>query len=435
MLLRQYNKIGWLMNVNESRIAVIGLGYVGLPLAVEFGRLYSTLGFDINRRRVERLLKGEDANLEVPASRLHGSHKLRISSDVEELQHYNVYVVAVPTPAEDGKPNLKPLIAACEMLGKVVKRGDVIIFESTVYPGATEEQCIPVIEQVSGLKLNSEFVVGYSPERINPGDKGRALSKVAKLVSGSTPDAEKYIRELYSSIIDADVHAVSSIRVAEAAKLIENVQRDVNVALINEFSMIFRRLGVDTEEVLKAAETKWNFASYRPGLVGGHCIGVDSYYLAYKAQEIGHHPQLTLSGRRVNEGMADHVVSELIKLMLYRQQTLNKAKVLILGVTFKENCPDLRNTKVINIVRKLKNNGIEVDVYDPRADKDETLNLYDVSLISYPVVAAYDAVLIAVAHDEFRCFDESTIRSWGKSSCIIYDLKYILPKSSSDLRL
>ncbi|WP_434606716.1 nucleotide sugar dehydrogenase [Pseudomonas sp. R1-7] len=423
------------MNINESRIAIIGLGYVGLPLAVEFGRLYPTLGFDINRQRVERLLMGEDTNFEVLPIDLQESSRLTISSNEEKLKHYNVYVVAVPTPAEDGKPNLMPLAAACEMLGKVVKQGDVIFFESTVYPGATEEKCIPIIEEVSGLKLNSDFVVGYSPERVNPGDKNRALSKVAKLVSGSTPSAAKYIRELYSSIIDADVHAVSSIRVAEAAKIIENVQRDVNVALINEFSMIFQRLGIDTEEVLKAAETKWNFVSYRPGLVGGHCIGVDSYYLAYKAQKIGHNPQLTLSGRRVNESMAGHVVSELIKLMLYRQQTLHKAKVLILGVTFKENCPDLRNTQIINIVRELKSNAIGVDVYDPRADKDEALNLYDVALISYPVVASYDAVLIAVAHDEFRCFDESTIRSWGKPSCIIYDLKYILPKSSSDLRL
>ncbi|WP_434579009.1 nucleotide sugar dehydrogenase [Pseudomonas sp. Z5-35] len=423
------------MDINGSRIAVIGLGYVGLPLAVEFGRLYPTLGFDINSRRVEQLLEGEDSNLEVPAMRLHESYNLMISSDVEELRNYNVYVVAVPTPAEEGKPNLKPLTTACELLGKVVKQGDVIIFESTVYPGVTEEECIPIVEYVSGLKLNSGFVVGYSPERINPGDKDRGLPKVTKLVSGSTVAAGKFIAELYSSIIPAGVHAVSSIRIAEAAKLVENVQRDVNVALINEFSMIFSRLGIDTEEVLKAAETKWNFVSYRPGLVGGHCIGVDSYYLAYKAQEVGHHPQVTLSSRRVNESMADHVVGELIRQMLYRQQTLHKARVLILGATFKENCPDLRNTKVINIIRKLEDSEIEVDVYDPRADKDEMLSLYDVTLISYPVIAVYDAVLIAVAHDEFRRFDECTIRSWGKSSCIIYDLKYILPKSCSDLRL
>ncbi|VVP70144.1 UDP-N-acetyl-D-glucosamine 6-dehydrogenase [Pseudomonas fluorescens] len=423
------------MDINQCRIAIVGLGYVGLPLAIEFGRCYPTLGFDINERRIGQLLDGTDITGEVGDEAIALSCKLKLSSNPDELKYYNVYIVAVPTPAENSRPNLKPLMMACELLGKVLKKGDVIIFESTVYPGATEEKCVPWIEGVSDLKFNLDFFIGYSPERINPGDKRRGLTQVVKLVSGSTVETEKFIRELYSSIIKAGVHAVSSIRVAEAAKLIENVQRDVNIALINEFSMIFNRLGIDTEEVLTAAETKWNFLSFRPGLVGGHCIGVDSYYLAYKAEEIGHHPLLTLSGRRINEGMTGHIVAELIKKMVERQLQINGARVLLLGCTFKENCADLRNTKIVDIVSKLMDYKVKVDIYDPFANKAEVLDMYKLKTISSPAIAAYDAVVITVAHDEFRCFDEEIIRSWGKARCIIYDLKYILPKAASDLRL
>ncbi|WPN49456.1 nucleotide sugar dehydrogenase [Pseudomonas sp. P8_241] len=423
------------MDINQCRIAVIGLGYVGLPLAVEFGRFYPTLGFDINEKRIDQLGSGTDVSYEVGDEAIARSSKLKLSANPDDLALCNVYIVAVPTPAEDSRPNLNPLIFACELLGKVLKKDDVIIFESTVYPGATEEKCVPCIEEVSGLKFNLDFFVGYSPERINPGDKKRGLTQVVKLVSGSTVETEQFVRELYSSIIKAGVHVVSSIKIAEAAKLIENVQRDVNIALINEFSMIFNRLGIDTEEVLTAAETKWNFLSFRPGLVGGHCIGVDSYYLAYKAEEIGHHAVMTLSGRRINEGMAEHIVVELIKKMVQRCFPIHGARVLLLGCTFKENCTDLRNTKIVDIARKLIDYNVQVDIYDPFANKDDVLDMYDLNTILSPALAAYDAVVLAVAHDEFRSFDEEIIRSWGKAQCLIYDLKYILPKASSDLRL
>jgi UDP-N-acetyl-D-galactosamine dehydrogenase len=423
------------MDINQCRIAIIGLGYVGLPLAVEFGCLYPTLGFDINDKRIDQLISGTDVTCEVDGEAMARSSKLKLSSNPEELRLYDVYIVAVPTPAESGRPNLDPLMMACELLGSVIKKGDIIVFESTVYPGATEEKCVPCIEDVSGLKFNLDFFVGYSPERINPGDKKRGLTQVVKLVSGSTVEAERFVQELYSSIVQVGVHVVSSIRVAEAAKLIENVQRDVNIALINEFCMIFNRLGIDTEEVLTAAETKWNFLSFRPGLVGGHCIGVDSYYLAYKAEEVGHHPVMTLSGRRVNEGMAEHIVVALIKEMVQRHIQINGTRILLLGCTFKENCTDMRNTKIVDIARKLLDYKVTVDIYDPFASKAEVHDMYNLTTVSFPALAAYDAVVIAVAHDEFRSFDEKLIRSWGKAQCIIYDLKYILPKISSDLRL
>jgi len=423
------------MDINQCRIAIVGLGYVGLPLAVEFGCYYPTLGFDINEKRIGQLVSGNDVTCEVDKEEITKSSWLKLSSNPEELKAYNVYIVAVPTPAADSRPNLAPLMLACDLIGNVLKKDDVIIFESTVYPGATEETCVPRLEDVSGLKFNVDFFVGYSPERINPGDKKRSLTQVVKLVSGSTVETEKFVRELYLSIIQAGVHVVSSIKVAEAAKVIENVQRDVNIALINEFSMIFNRLGIDTEEVLTAAETKWNFLSFRPGLVGGHCIGVDSYYLAYKAEKIGHHPVMTLSGRKINEGMAEHVVVKLVKEMVQRRLQVNGARILLLGCTFKENCTDLRNTKIVDVARKLMDYKVQVDIYDPFANEAEVLDMYNLNTVSSPALAAYDAVVITVAHDEFRSFDEKLIRSWGKAQCIIYDLKYILPKTSSDLRL
>lgn len=419
----------------EVNLAVIGLGYVGLPLAIEFGKIYSTIGFDINEKRIEQLRDGIDSALEVEHALIESSKNLTFSHDINDIALCNVYIVTVPTPANGGKPDLSFLVKASEMLGAVIKEKDIVIFESTVYPGATEEDCIPIIEKISGLKYNVDFFAGYSPERINPGDKERTVANIKKITSGSTPQVADFVDKLYSQIIKAGTHKATSIRVAEAAKVIENVQRDVNIALINEFSMIFNRLGIDTEETLKAAETKWNFLSFRPGLVGGHCIGVDSYYLAHKALENGYYPAMILSARNINEEMSTHVVNELVKKMIKQRMQVNGAHVLLLGFSFKENCVDLRNTKVVDIIDKLKEYDILVDIYDPQVNKEEAKELYAVELIEYPEPAKYDALIVAVAHKEFCAMDTAIIRSWGKEGAILYDLKYTLPKMESDLRL
>jgi UDP-N-acetyl-D-galactosamine dehydrogenase len=423
------------MRLVDAKIAVIGLGYVGLPLAFEFAKHYQTLGFDSNIGRVNELKSANDVTGEIHKEFFSGLSNLTFSANITDLPLYNVYVVAVPTPAVQRRPDLDPLLKVSAMLGQALKKGDIVIFESTVYPGVTEDECVPVIEESSGLRYNIDFFVGYSPERINPGDKCRKLSTIKKLVAGSNLEASDFVEKLYASIITAGVHRTSCIRVAEAAKVIENVQRDINIALINEFSMIFSLLDIDTEEVLEAAETKWNFLPFRPGLVGGHCIGVDSYYLAYKAKEVGHYPRLIVSGRSVNEGMAMHAADKLIKLMLKQKIHINGSSILVLGLSFKENCPDLRNTKVVDMVQHLNSYGVIVDVFDPRVNKDISYDMYGIKPITYPRFGHYDAIIIAVAHDEFRLLGVPLIRSWGKAESLIYDLKHVLHKTESDLRL
>jgi UDP-N-acetyl-D-galactosamine dehydrogenase len=417
-------------------IAVIGLGYVGLPLAVEFGKKFQTLGFDINERRVNELKEGIEATLEVEPAELAQAVKLSYSTNIEDLKQSNVFIVTVPTPIDEHKqPDLTPLVKASETLGKVIKRGDIAIYESTVYPGATEECCVPVIEKVSGLKFNVDFFVGYSPERINPGDKEHRLTTIKKVTSGSTPEVADFIDQLYGSIIMAGTHKASSVKVAEAAKVIENTQRDLNIALMNELSIIFNKMGIDTEDVLKAAGTKWNFLPFRPGLVGGHCIGVDPYYLTHKAEALGYHPQVILAGRRINDGMGPYVVGQLVKHMLKRKIQVDGAKVLLLGLTFKENCPDLRNTKVVDIIKELGEYNVEVDVHDPWVSVEEAEHEYQVTPIAAPVDGAYDAVIVAVAHRQFKEMGASRIRRFGKSAHVLFDLKYVFDKDESDLRL
>jgi UDP-N-acetyl-D-galactosamine dehydrogenase len=417
-------------------IAVIGLGYVGLPLAVEFGKKFQTLGFDINERRVNELKEGIEATLEVEPAELAQAVKLSYSTNIEDLKQSNVFIVTVPTPIDEHKqPDLTPLVKASETLGKVIKRGDIAIYESTVYPGATEECCVPVIEKVSGLKFNVDFFVGYSPERINPGDKEHRLTTIKKVTSGSTPEVADFIDQLYGSIIMAGTHKASSVKVAEAAKVIENTQRDLNIALMNELSIIFNKMGIDTEDVLKAAGTKWNFLPFRPGLVGGHCIGVDPYYLTHKAEALGYHPQVILAGRRINDGMGPYVVGQLVKHMLKRKIQVDGAKVLPLGLTFKENCPDLRNTKVVDIIKELGEYNVEVDVHDPWVSVEEAEHEYQVTPIAAPVDGAYDAVIVAVAHRQFKEMGASRIRRFGKSAHVLFDLKYVFDKDESDLRL
>lgn len=425
------------MKLSENlQIAVIGLGYVGLPLAVEFGKKFSTLGFDINQRRVAELKEGIETTLEVSPAELKEADKLSYSTDIEDLRKATVYIVTVPTPIDEHKqPDLTPLVKASETLGKVIKKGDIAIYESTVYPGATEECCVPVIERVSGLKFNEDFYVGYSPERINPGDKEHRLTTISKVTSGSTPAAADFIDALYKSIITAGTHKAASIKVAEAAKVIENTQRDLNIALMNELAIIFNKLGIDTEDVLKAAGTKWNFLPFRPGLVGGHCIGVDPYYLTHKAEAIGYHPQVILAGRRINDGMGPYVVGQLVKKMLKRRIQVDGAKVLIMGLTFKENCPDLRNTKVIDMIRELADYNVDVDIYDPWVSVEEARHEYGVMPIDSPEKGKYDAVILAVAHNQFRELGASAIRQFGKEKHVLFDLKYVLSKDDSDVRL
>ncbi|HEY0924857.1 Vi polysaccharide biosynthesis UDP-N-acetylglucosamine C-6 dehydrogenase TviB [Rheinheimera pacifica] len=423
-------------NIADSQLAIIGLGYVGLPLAVEFGKHYPTLGFDINQARISELNKGEDHTLEVSSEELKQADKLSYSSNLDDLRRANVYIVTVPTPIDKHRqPDLTPLIKASETLGKVIKAGDVVIYESTVYPGATEEDCIPVIERVSGLKYNVDFFAGYSPERINPGDKEHRVTTIKKVTSGSTPDIAEFVDKLYGSIITAGTYKASSIRVAEAAKVIENTQRDLNIALINELAVIFNKLGIDTEEVLLAAGTKWNFLPFRPGLVGGHCIGVDPYYLTHKAQAIGYHPEVILAGRRINDSMGRYVVSELVKAMVKRRVHVAGAKVLVMGLTFKENCPDIRNTKVVDILAELKEYGVTADVFDPWVDAGEAQHEYGITPVQQPEQGAYDAVILAVGHKQFRELGAEGIRAFSKPNGVLYDLKYVLSAADSDLRL
>jgi len=423
-------------DLNKLRIGIVGLGYVGLPLAVEFGKHYPTVGFDIKAARIAELEQGNDSTLEVDAEEIAAAKHLSYSSDAAALADCNFYIVTVPTPISKSKrPLLTPLEGASETIGGVLKQGDIVVYESTVYPGATEEYCVPILEQESGLKLNDDFFVGYSPERINPGDRKHRLTTILKVTSGSTPDAAEFIDSVYATIITAGTHKTSSIKVAEAAKVIENTQRDVNIALINELAMIFERIDIDTEEVLEAAGTKWNFLPFRPGLVGGHCIGVDPYYLTYKAEQVGYHPQMILAGRRINDNMGQYVASQVIKNMIAEDISPKSARVLVLGLAFKENCPDVRNTKVVDIVSELSTYGSQVDVHDPWIDAAEASSEYGIDLVAEPEAGSYDAVVIAVAHDQFKALGAEGIRAFGKPSALVYDIKYVLPADAVDDRL
>ena len=423
-------------DIENIRIGVIGLGYVGLPLAVEFGRKYPTVGFDVKESRVAELESGSDSTLEVADEELASADQICFTADAEDLAGCNFYVVTVPTPIGEGnRPLLTPLRGASETISEVLNSGDVVVYESTVYPGATEEFCVPFLEKGSGLKLNKDFYVGYSPERVNPGDMEHRIATILKVTSGSTPQAADYIDQVYQTIITAGTHKTSSIKVAEAAKVIENTQRDVNIALVNELAMIFDRVGIDTEEVLEAAGTKWNFLPFRPGLVGGHCIGVDPYYLTYKAEQLGYHPEMILAGRRINDNMSLYVVSRIVKKMLAEGMQTMDARVLILGLAFKENCPDVRNSKVIDIVNELNSYGARVDVHDPWVDADDAKAEYGIELRLQPAAEAYDVVIIAVAHKQFKELGEAGIRAFGKPRSIIYDVKYLLPPEASDERL
>lgn len=421
--------------MENKEIAIIGLGYVGLPLAVEFGKKFKTIGFDINSDRVIELKDNNDSTLEVSSSELDEASMLTYTNCVEDISTCNIYIITVPTPIDVHKqPDLTPLIKASEMLGRIVKKGDILIYESTVYPGATEEICIPAVEMTSGLSFNKDFFAGYSPERINPGDKEHRVTNILKVTSGSTPTIATIVDELYKEIITAGTHKASSIKVAEAAKVIENTQRDVNIALINELSIIFNKLNIDTLEVLEAAGTKWNFLPFRPGLVGGHCIGVDPYYLTHKAQSVGYHPEMILSGRRLNDGMGEYVVSQLVKEMLKRRIHIKEANVLVMGLTFKENCPDLRNTRVVDIVSELQGYGTKVDVVDPWCSSAEALEEYGIELVEAEK-EKYDAIVLAVGHEQFKELGAEAIRNFGKEEHVLYDLKYVLPKNVVDMRL
>ncbi len=425
-----------MMKIDDIKLAVVGLGYVGLPLAVEFGKKIPVVGFDIVKERIEELKSGKDATLEVEPELLKQADKLTYTANVENIKDCNTFIVTVPTPIDAHKrPDLTPLVKASETLGKVLKKGDIVIYESTVYPGATEETCIPVLEKISGLKYNVDFFAGYSPERINPGDKEHRVTNILKVTSGSTPEVADLVDELYKMIIEAGTHKASSIKVAEAAKVIENTQRDLNIALINELSIIFNKLGIDTEEVLIAAGTKWNFLPFRPGLVGGHCIGVDPYYLTHKAQEIGYHPEIILAGRRINDGMGAYVVAQVVKAMVKKRIHVENANILIMGLTFKENCPDLRNTRVIDIVNEFKDYNANVDVYDPWVDIAESEHEYGITPVAEPKKENYDAIILAVAHDEFKQSGVEKIREYGKTDHVLFDIKYLFPANEVDGRL
>ncbi|MFS8064609.1 MAG: nucleotide sugar dehydrogenase [Luteimonas sp.] len=425
-----------MQDLASARIGVIGLGYVGLPLAVEFGKQYDTLGYDIDPDRITALRDNSDHNGEVSHEELAASVDLRLSASADDLQDRNVYIVTVPTPVDEHKrPDFSPLIDASRGIGSLLARGDVVIYESTVYPGATEEICVPELERASGLRFNVDFFVGYSPERINPGDRNRRLVDIPKVTSGSTPEAAEFIDALYRSIITAGTHKASSLKVAEAAKVVENTQRDANIALINEFALIFHRLGIDTTEVLEAAGTKWNFLPFRPGLVGGHCIGVDPYYLIQKAQSTGYYPDILLACRRINDAMGKHVAAQVIKLMIQRGMTISGARILILGITFKENCPDLRNTRVIDLAREFSDYGAVVDIHDPRADRAHAARDYGIELLAQPRQGDYDAIVLAVAHDEFRTLGVDGLRRLGNDRAVIYDIKGMFPKDAVDARL
>ncbi|KUJ81062.1 Vi polysaccharide biosynthesis UDP-N-acetylglucosamine C-6 dehydrogenase TviB [Ruegeria profundi] len=421
---------------NARRIAVIGLGYVGLPLAVAFGKVGPVLGYDINVNRIDALRAGLDATQEVEPEDFAAASGLVFTAHLNDLADCDTYIITVPTPITVGKqPDLSLLLRASEMVGGLLKPGDLVIYESTVYPGATEDDCVPVLEHVSGLTFNSDFFAGYSPERINPGDKTHRISDICKVTSGSTPEVADLVDALYARIISSGTHKAESIRVAEAAKVIENTQRDLNIALVNELAMIFGRMDIDTEAVLRAAGTKWNFLPFRPGLVGGHCIGVDPYYLTHKAEAVGHHPQIILAGRRLNDSMGGYVVSQLVKRMTRSGINVGAARVLVLGLTFKENCPDLRNTRVVDIITELQSYGVTVDVHDPHADPAAAQSEYGLSLIQQPENGTYDGVVLAVAHQEYRTLDPAQFRAFGKPKSVVFDVKSCLPREASDLRL
>ncbi len=422
-----------MINQNDFRIAIIGLGYVGLPLAVEFGKIYTVIGFDINESRIQELQTGIDRTKESNKTEIESAKKLSFSSSITDISQCNIFIVTVPTPIDQFKaPDLKPLLKASEMIGKVLKKDDIVIYESTVYPGCTEEDCVPILERVSGLKFNVDFFCGYSPERINPGDKINTLTKIKKVTSGSNPATAEKVDSLYRGIISAGTHKAPSIKVAEASKAIENAQRDVNISFVNELALIFDRMGVDTTDVIEAAGTKWNFLKYKPGLVGGHCIGVDPYYLAHKAESLGYHPQVILSGRRVNDMMGMFVANKVVKLMIKRGHKINQSRALILGITFKEDCPDIRNSKVIDIYRELVQFGMEVDVYDPHADKHEVEEEYAIRLID-SISSTYEAIILAVSHNEFLKLDFKALCVDGNS--VIFDTKSFLDRSLVDARL
>lgn len=430
------DKALFMLTFAELKIAIIGLGYVGLPLAVEFGKKVPVVGFDIHQKRVDELKSGQDHTLEVSPEELKQATQLSYSSNLEDLKDCNFFIVTVPTPIDDYKqPDLTPLIKASTSIGKVLKKDDIVVYESTVYPGATEETCIPVLEQVSGLKFNQDFFAGYSPERINPGDKLHRVTNILKITSGSTAEVADFVDQVYNLVIEAGTHKAPSIKVAEAAKVIENTQRDVNIALINELAVIFNKMGIDTEAVLEAAGTKWNFLPFRPGLVGGHCIGVDPYYLTHKAQAIGYHPEIILAGRRLNDNMGAYVVTQLVKGMIKKKIQVEGAKVLILGLSFKENCPDIRNTKIIDIVTELKEYQTQVDVYDPWVDCAEAEHEYGITPVQSVEKNTYDAVILAVAHEQFKEMGAAAIRALGKNNHVLYDLKYVLSQAESDIRL
>lgn len=433
---RRNIKLKIINKIENLKLAIIGLGYVGLPLAVEFGSKRNVIGFDINAQRISELKNGQDSTLEVSTEKLKNSKGLKFTTNPEDLSDSNFFIITVPTPIDENKsPDLSPLKNASSMIGSIIKLGDIVVYESTVYPGVTEEVCIPIIEKISGLRLNHDFFAGYSPERINPGDKDNTLTKIIKITSGSTPEAASIIDDLYRSIISAGTYKAESIKVAEAAKVIENTQRDLNIAVINEFAKIFNKLGIDTEEVLNAAGTKWNFLKFKPGLVGGHCISVDPYYLTYKATEMGYRPEVILAGRRINDGMGEYIATQLVKKLSSKKIHIDESRILILGFTFKGDCPDVRNTKIIDIVKELKDYNINVDVYDSWASKDEVKLEYNIDLINSPEKDAYDGIVIAVDHSEFKKMGVNKIRALGKENHVLFDVKHVLQPSDSDIRL
>lgn len=424
------------MKLQDIKLSIVGLGYVGLPLAVEFGRKRLVIGFDIDQRRIDRLKTGNDHTLELTREELSSAKHLTYTTNIYDLHSSNCYIITVPTPIDEfRRPDLRPLIKASEIIGKILKKGDIVIYESTVYPGCTEEDCVPVLEKHSGLKFNQDFYCGYSPERINPGDKEHRITTIKKVTSGSTPEIADVIDALYNEIITVGTYRAESIKVAEAAKVIENTQRDINIALINELAIIFNKMGIDTESVLKAAGSKWNFLSFRPGLVGGHCIGVDPYYLTYKAQSIGYHPEIILAGRRLNDNMGKYVVMQLVKAMTKKRIQVEGAKILVMGLAFKEDCPDIRNTRVFDIITELKDYKCEIEVYDPWVDIEAAESEYGITPIVHPNIGSYDAIIIAVAHHQFKDMGVTAIRSFGKFTSVLYDLKYVLSPHESDLRL
>ncbi|MDC0954965.1 Vi polysaccharide biosynthesis UDP-N-acetylglucosamine C-6 dehydrogenase TviB [Alphaproteobacteria bacterium] len=424
------------ISLKNRNIAIIGLGYVGLPLAVEFGKRRKVVGFDVNETRISELIAGEDRTMEVEPGELRAANQLSFTCEPSKIANCGVFIVTVPTPIDKSKrPELAPLLKASVAVGKLLKKGDVVIYESTVYPGCTEEDCVPVLEECSGLKFNKDFFCGYSPERINPGDKEHRLHSITKVTSGSTPEIAGEIDNLYREIITAGTHRAGSIRVAEAAKVIENTQRDLNIALMNELAIIFNKMGIDTEAVLNAAGSKWNFLPFRPGLVGGHCIGVDPYYLTHKSEEMGYHPQIILAGRRLNDGMGTYVANQLVKALLRKRVHVQGARVLVLGLAFKENCPDLRNTRVVDVIRELGDFGILVDVFDPWVEQQVAVMEYNITMVSEPIEGHYDAIMLAVAHDMFKSLGADGVRAFGKTEALFYDLKSVFTAIESDLRL